>query len=477
MGGLSRQRKPAYRVRMKAYKTLVSTVAAMLILTQTAAAAPSSQATAAVAASEAPFTIAVIPDTQNEVFGNDNRFTNRTQWLRDNRTDLNLKYVIHTGDMMNWDTPDHAQYEKGSAAMAVLDDASIPWMGAIGNHDTGATCTGGSACPGKSAKVSVRDTSTFNSYFPVSRFPGVQGLFEPGKIDNAWSTFSAGGASWLVMTLELWPRPQVVDWAARVAASHPNDNVIVVTHSYLNQDGVIETGNGGYGATSPQYVYDRVVAPNSNVKLVFSGHVGIAGSRVDTRSDSTKVASFLGTFHSASTNPTQLITIDPGRGTVSTRFYAPSNGQSWPEYTKAVSDMQWITPNSPKPRKVSIKATANGYFVNADPAGRAPLIADRAVAGAWETFALRQLGGDDVALFAAADNMFVCAEAVGTQPLIANRSAIGPWETFDMISNGDGTVSFRAHANGLYVTAEQAGQAPLIANRSAIGQWEKFVLS
>lgn len=462
----------------------ISIVAAVLLLSApfVSSAGEVSQAvtSTAVASRANAFTIAVIPDTQNEVYGRDARFANRTQWLRDNNSSLNLKFVLHTGDLVSWDTADHSQYAIGSDAMRVLDNASIPWMGAIGNHDTGAVCPGGSACPGKVAAVTVRDTSTWNSFFPVSRFPGVQETFEPNKIDNAWSTFSAGNANWLVLTLELWPRPAVVDWAARVVSSHPNHNVIVVTHAYLNPDGGIAGDNGGYGATSPQYLYNKVVAPYSNVKLVFSGHVGMAGNRVDTRGDSSKVASFLGTFHSNTTNPTQLLTIDPDAGTVSTRFFAPWNGQTWPEYARTVGDMRWITSGSSQPpqtRTTSLLSRANSRLVTAEGAGTSPLVANRSAVGPWETFTIRRLGGDDVALVAGANNRFVCADGAGSASLIANRTEIGPWETFDLIENGNGTVSLRSHANGRFVTADQAGQAPLIANRSSIGQWEQFVLS
>lgn len=478
--GAYRDAMSTYRESMRMRRSLAGATMATLLLSCLLALNPAAAASPQPrqAAESGAFTIAVLPDTQNEVYGKDNRFINRTQWIRDNRSALNLKYVLHTGDVVSWDTTDHAQYGVASGAMAVLDNAGIPWMGAIGNHDTGAVCPGGSACPGKSASVTVRDTTTYNTYFPVSRFPQVEGLFEPGKIDNAWSTFSAGGTDWLVLTLELWPRPQVVDWAARVVSSHPDDNVIVVTHSYLNQDGAIEQGNGGYGATSPQYLYNKVVAPNSNVKLVFSGHIGIAGHRVDTRADSSKVASFLGTYHSNTTNPTQLITIDPAAGTVSTRFYAPWNGETWPQYDTTVTDMEWITPGPPRPTTVGLRAIANGQIVTAEMAGALPLIANRTAVGPWETFTLRRLdSGNDVALFAAADQQYVCADNGGSSPLIANRSAAGPWETFDLIDNGDGTISFRSHANGLYVTAESGGSQPLIANRTAIGPWEKFVLS
>ena len=92
--------------------------------------------TAAPAVAPGAFSIAVIPDTQNEVFGGDQRFANRTQWLVNNRSALNLAFVLHTGDMMNWDTADHAQYAVARSAMGKLDAAGIPWIPAIGNHDT-----------------------------------------------------------------------------------------------------------------------------------------------------------------------------------------------------------------------------------------------------------------------------------------------------------------------------------------------------
>lgn len=461
---------------MRLTRTIASSAAALLVFAGASTLSSEVSASTHRNAEGSVFTIAVIPDTQDEVFGSDQRFPNRTQWIVDNRNDLNLQYVLHTGDMMNWDTADHSQYKVGSAAMARLDDASIPWMVAIGNHDTGAVCPGGSACPGKSAKVTVRDTTTFNSYFPVSRFPNTDGLFESGKIDNAWSTFSAGGSKWLVMTLELWPRRAVVGWAADVVASHPDYNVIIATHSFLTADGQIDQSHGGYGETSSQYLYDNVVGPNSNVKLVFSGHVGEAGSRVDTRPDGSKVAEFLGTFHSGSTNPLQLLSIDTLSGSVSTRFYAPWDGRTWPQYERTVSGMQWIPADAGAPQVASLRSVANGLFVSTDGGDTKPLIADRAQAGQWERFTIERLGGDDVALRSSVNNLYVCAEAEGTMDLIANRAKIGPWEMYDLIGNPDGTVSFRSHANGRYVTAEASGDQPLIANRTVIGPWEKFAL-
>jgi hypothetical protein len=432
----------------------------------------------AVASGVAPgaFTIAVIPDTQNGVFGGDQRFANRTQWLADNRSVLNLVFVLHTGDMMNWDTPDHAQYAVARSAMSRLDAAGIPWIPAIGNHDTAAVCPGGSACPQQSTYDNLRRTDTFNQYFPLARFSWVGGVFQAGRIDNTWSTFTAGEEDWLVLNLELWPRPAVISWARGVVASHPNHNVVIATHSYLTGGGGIEQGNGGYGDTSPQYMFDNLVAPYSNVKLVFSGHVGIAGHRTDVRPDGSKVVSVLGTFHSNRTNPTQLMTVDTAAGTVSTRFYAPWDGATWPQYARSVSGLRWASGVDPSAPTVGLRAMANNRIVTAEGGGGQPLIANRTSVGWWERFAWQRLAGGRVAVRALVNQRFVVAEGGGAQPLIANRRYLGQWETFDLLTNADGTISLRSLANGRYVSAEAGGAQPLVANRTSIGQWEKFRL-
>lgn len=276
------------------------------------------------------FSIAVIPDTQREVGSEaDGRLSERTAWLAQNRSALDLQYVLHTGDMVNWDDPTHAMFRRASDAMATLDKAGIAWTGSIGNHDTAAVCPGGSACPGQPAAVTVRDTRTWNQYFPLSRFSGVQGAFEAGKSDNTWSTFSAGGKSWLVLNLELWPRAEVVSWADSVVAAHPGHNVIISTHAFLEVGGEISQSNGGYGATSPQYLYDNLIAKRPNVKLVFSGHVGGYSSRLQTTPSGNKVAMIMGTWHSDTTNPVRQVQIDPSKGQIVSHSWAPKTSETW----------------------------------------------------------------------------------------------------------------------------------------------------
>lgn len=287
------------------------------------------------------FSIAVLPDTQQEVLRpTDTRFKNRATWLAANKSELDLRYMFQIGDLVNWGHVAPEQFEKASTDVKPLE-AAMPWAGAIGNHDTAAVCVGGGACPGANTRVTVRDTSTYNRYFPVSRFDDIGGTYEPGKVDNAYHIFNAGGVKWLALTLELWPRTGAVDWAADVVASHPDHNVIIVTHHYLEGDGSIGQSNGGYGATSPQYLFDNLIKLYPNVKLILSGHTGQADARTDVGVNGNRILSLLQTYHSPTSNPVRLVEIDTAVGTVTSRVYAPLTDTDYPEHVTSTSGLDF----------------------------------------------------------------------------------------------------------------------------------------
>jgi 3',5'-cyclic AMP phosphodiesterase CpdA len=291
--------------------------------------------------SDHKFAIAVMPDTQRELTRpEDRRLINRSNWLVRKKKGLDLRFVLHSGDVVNWDTPDHYMYANAVTGLRPVQ-ANIPMALALGNHDTAAVCPGGSACPGADTSVTVRDTRTFNTYFDESRFGALAGQFEPGKVDNAYHTFRSGGRNWLVLNLELWPRTEVVSWARKVVAKNPRRNVIIVTHSYLNGDGTISRSNGGYGATSPRYLFDRLIKVYPNVKLVLSGHVGRARVRTDKGANGNKVVSMLQAMHDTS-NPVRLIWIDTAAGTFRTRIYDPDRHRTLTEYSKKISKIKFV---------------------------------------------------------------------------------------------------------------------------------------
>jgi hypothetical protein len=81
-----------------------------------------------------------------------------------------------------------------------------------------------------------------------------------------------------------------------------------------------------------------------------------------------------------------------------------------------------------------------------------------------------------VSLRAHANGNYVDAPSGGTSSLIADSASLGAAQEFDLIYNNDGSVGLRARANGRTVTAESNGTQPLIANRTAVGPWEEFDL-
>lgn len=293
-------------------------------------------------AGDTTFSFAAMPDTQQEVLNSkDARFLNRTQWLAKQKDVLDLRFVTHSGDVHNWDNPTHDQYEISSTAMKALETADIPYTLAIGNHDTMATGPGGGARDPKLTRAYQRDTDTFNAYYDASRYGVVSGAFEKGKVDNVYALHQAGGLKWMVLVLELWPRQEVVDWAKQAVVAHPDHNVILVTHEFVNGGGGLQQ-SGRYGDLSAQAVFDQLVSKYPNIKMVLSGHTGYAGNYVLTGAGGNKVYSFLSTIHSGVTNPVRLFTVDTQAGTIKTWIYAPYTNQTYTSFTHTVTGVDWV---------------------------------------------------------------------------------------------------------------------------------------
>lgn len=287
------------------------------------------------------FSLAIVPDVQLET--GDSRLHDRLQWLVEQRSTLNLKMVLFSGDTMNFNLED--QYRHQSESLKVLEAAGLPFAVAIGNHDTAAVrVDGGSAAPGN-VNANLRDTSRFNKWFPVSRSQCLKGVYEAGKADNAYHTFQAGGLNWLVINLELWARTGAVEWARKVVEDHPHHNVIFVTHAHLNSDSSIQQNNGGYGDNSPQYIFDRAIKPFPNVRLVFSGHVGSHGYRMDQGTLGNGIHQFLQCYHDKESNPVRLVEIDTRKGTLTTRVFCPSTAQEKDDGSaRTITGIDWVQP-------------------------------------------------------------------------------------------------------------------------------------
>lgn len=170
------------------------------------------------------WSLAVLPDTQVYAESYPGLFDAQTAWIRRNVQKLDIKYVLHLGDITNRNTPE--QWDNAYASMSLLHGV-VSYAIAPGNHDYG---------PGGNA--ATRDTY-LNQYFKFSEYTGQNpsiGVFEPGKIDNSYHTFAAGGRKWIVVALEWAPRDEAVAWANQVLAKHPDHMAILITHAYMFSD-------------------------------------------------------------------------------------------------------------------------------------------------------------------------------------------------------------------------------------------------
>jgi len=169
-------------------------------------------------------TFAVLPDTQVYSLRYPGVFDVQTHWIARNAEALNIAYVFHLGDIVNNNSD--LEWQRARSSMSLLD-GWVPYGLVPGNHDYG-----------PSGDASTRDT-LLNHYFPfeeAAAMPSFGGAFEPGKLDNTYHLFEAGGHAWIAVMLEWGPRDEVVAWANEVMAEHPDRLGILVTHAYLNNN-------------------------------------------------------------------------------------------------------------------------------------------------------------------------------------------------------------------------------------------------
>src|SRR5215831_4618524 len=120
------------------------------------------------------FSIVVLPDTQNEATSFPHVMNAQTAWIAQNAQAKNIQMVLGVGDIVN-DGAVNAQQQNADAAIRILDNAGIPYLLAIGNHDY------------DGANPKSRSVVGFNHWFGPARYTGkpfYQGNFPSGSNEN-----------------------------------------------------------------------------------------------------------------------------------------------------------------------------------------------------------------------------------------------------------------------------------------------------
>ena len=268
------------------------------------------------------FSIIVLPDTQNEAQFDPQVLSSQTQWIAANAASRNIQMVLGVGDIVN-NASDNAQQQNADASFRVLDNANIPYMLAIGNHDY------------DNAAPKSRGVVGFNQWFGPSRYAAktyYKGNFPSGSNENFYGFMTISGRQYLFMVLEFRPRSNVLDWAESILSANPDKEAIIVTHSYLRMVGTREdqcdTQDMPYPANATgQQMWERF-RKHPNVVMTLNGHFtgGSVANREDISDSGTLVNQIfadLQDYPNGGDGWLLIITVHPASDTISVQTYSP----------------------------------------------------------------------------------------------------------------------------------------------------------
>ncbi len=234
------------------------------------------------------WSLAVLPDTQFYTEDEERLaiWQCMMDWLITHREERNIRMVLHEGDLVNHNRPEH--WERAQRAMQRLR-GHLPCMLTAGNHDFGAESVG-----------SDRSTLLNEYIFPRDLAP-LAGRFRDAGVENSYSLFEANEEDFLVLSLEFGPRDEVLSWANGVLLAHPHHRSMILTHECLLQESSVdrddlfclrstpEDMNAPYhyglaaaagGVNCGEEVWDKLVRHHPQVEFIFNGHYR-AVERVD----------------------------------------------------------------------------------------------------------------------------------------------------------------------------------------------------
>lgn len=273
------------------------------------------------------FTVVVLPDPQNETQYFPQVLNSQTQWIVNNRQALNIQMVMTEGDNIN-DGASTAQLQNLDAAFRLLDNAGIPYLLAIGNHDYN----------GYNPKAS-RDLSGFNQWFGPGRYSGKAffgGNFPSGSNANSYAVVTINGKQVLFLTLEYRPTSASLDWAESILSANADKEAIVVDHSFVLKNGYREDQCDDQdmpaGKATGQETWARL-RKHSNVIMVLSGHFtgGSGARRSDLGDNSNLVNQFFADYQDYANGGNgwlRVMTFHPASNTVSVSTYSPFLNQN-----------------------------------------------------------------------------------------------------------------------------------------------------
>jgi hypothetical protein len=278
------------------------------------------------------FSIIVIPDTQVLSQKLPEHFYNLTKWIASNAAELNVKAILHLGDVVNNGEADLPQYERAAEAWKAIDETGIPYVMVPGNHDY------------DNMLKTDRNLSLFNQYFATSGFfgnPAFGGVFEEGRMENSYILVEAEGQKYIFIGLEFGARDEVLAWCDEVLAANRDRQAFIITHCYMFCDGERNRPGsdhnpkiypGADGANDGEDMWNKSFKHHPNVLGVFSGHQihGVVSYRTDFGDNGNPVfQSFQNWQHAGNGGEgrVRVLRVRPAAGEIAFSVFNPNSGE------------------------------------------------------------------------------------------------------------------------------------------------------
>ena len=192
-------------------------------------------------------------DTQYYAEEWQHHYLNMNRWIVDHADAMKIKYVIHTGDIVD-DYDMIYQWENADEAMKIFDDSGMPYGVLGGNHDVAA---------------GLGDYENYYTYFGTDRFasqPTYGGSYKNNM--GHYDLISEGGQDFIVLYMSWNIYQEELDWMNEVLKQYSDRKAILCFHTYTRVAYNGDTLLDYFG----QMVQQQVVAKNPNVFAVLNGH-------------------------------------------------------------------------------------------------------------------------------------------------------------------------------------------------------------
>lgn len=209
------------------------------------------------------YSFMVVGDTQTMNWRYPEQFPDIYDYIVENAEAKKVQHVFGLGDIT--DQNEENEWIRAQEQISKMNGI-VPYSVIRGNHDI----------------LNKNTVTGFDDYFGLDSAYAGQFTDYYQDTKNTVHEFSAGNLDYLVLALDYAPSDDVLEWANGVIEAHPDHNVIISTHAYLDSDGSplkdVDTNNvvkkeGEY--TTGVYMWENLISKHKNIVLVLCGHIAV----------------------------------------------------------------------------------------------------------------------------------------------------------------------------------------------------------